>query len=549
MAVEFRVRPEYETGSLTPDPSNFTDLDSQTQRAAFSGLQAAAAIYGGAYFLAFLTEWAVAIGEQGRFGFPPAFSIIVTGLMIAYSVLVMYKSCTSRCQAGPFSLSAIVFLVISSLGIAINAWGWQYETYVEVGPAAWVGVWIVAFPGAVTLPPRQLLVGALLAGATVPVVSVLSVMVKGLPEGFPDSPWLAVARSSAAVVICVLIAYALSYRVFKMARDVSKARRLGSYELTEKIGTGGMGEVWKAKHRLLARPAAVKLIRPEAISPTEDGGEARMLMRRFEREAQVTALLTSPHSISLYDFGIGEDGVFYYVMELLEGRDLKSLVRESGPVPAERAVYFLRAVCDSLADAHARGLIHRDIKPANIFSCRRGRDVDFIKVLDFGLVKNLREPGDMVTQITQHGAASGTPGFMAPEMVTGEATIDHRADLYAVGCVAYWLLSGQLVFEGNTPMSVLIQHVKETPAPLSRRTEIEVPPRLEEIILACLEKSPADRPASAEALGDMLAGVASTLPAWTRERADKWWRANVPVTGTFRRIEPVDATAPTVGNA
>jgi serine/threonine-protein kinase len=349
------------------------------------------------------------------------------------------------------------------------------------------------------------------------------------------------------VLICVGISYAIAYRVFSLARDVAKARRLGSYELTEKIGSGGMGEVWKAKHRLLARPAAVKLIRPEALGQGTDVSSARALLRRFEREAQATALLTSPHSVVLYDFGTGEDGVFYYVMELLEGKDLKSIVRESGPVPAERAVHFLRAACNSLADAHDRGLIHRDIKPANLFTCRRGRDFDFIKVLDFGLVKHVRDTGDVMSQLTGTGTTSGTPGFMAPEMVTGENTVDARADIYALGCVAYWLLTGQMVFEGNTPMSVLIQHVKEEPAAVSSRTELPVPPRLEQLIHACLAKNPDDRPASAEELGEALAEIAAGLPAWTRARAEAWWRTNLPNLYAVPR-DRMDTGASTVVN-
>ena len=188
------------------------------------------------------------------------------------------------------------------------------------------------------------------------------------------------------------------------------------------------------------------------------------------------------------------------------------------PVPPERAVHFLRAACDSLADAHHRGLIHRDVKPANIFTCRRGRDFDFIKVLDFGLVKTVSAEGETLSQLTGTNATSGTPGFMAPEMVTGESPVDGRADLYALGCVGYWLLSGQLVFDGKSPMAILVQHVREEPPTLKSRTEIDVPPRLEEILRMCLAKNPDDRPSSAEELGDMLAEVAASLPTWTADR-------------------------------
>jgi serine/threonine-protein kinase len=251
----------------------------------------------------------------------------------------------------------------------------------------------------------------------------------------------------------------------------------------------------------------------------------------------------------LYDFGIAEDGVFYYVMELLEGRDLKTLVQEHGPLPAERVVHFLRAACDSLADAHHRGLIHRDVKPANLFTCRRGREFDFIKVLDFGLVKSVREPAEALTQLTGAGVTSGTPGFMAPEMVTGEPVVDGRADIYALGCVAYWLLTGQLVFDGNNPMAILVQHVKEDPPSLSSRTEMDVPDGLERVIRACLAKRAADRPASAEELGEMLADLATTLPPWTQARAEKWWRTHLPNLHRAPLGSRIDTAAPSVIDA
>jgi serine/threonine-protein kinase len=526
VAVDIQMRTSSATSS---DPSQFSDLDTQIQHGSYRGLAVAASIYAAGYFLAFMSGWVTELIAGHVFFFPPLFDCIVAVVSIAYAVFTVYKSRSNRCQACQFTRMAISFLVLSSLGIGANFWGWeQHFTSPEPG-VSWVGVWLVAYPAVVTLPPRRLLLGALLASTLTVGVAIVSLLVHGTPPDFLGSPWLPIVRLAIPIVICAGMAWAISYRVFSLARDVSKARRLGSYQLSEKIGAGGMGEVWKAKHRFLARPAAVKLIRPETLSVASDGSTARALLRRFEREAQVTAQLTSPHSITLYDFGTANDGAFYYVMELLDGRDLKTLVREHGPVPAERAAHFLRQACDSLADAHERGLIHRDIKPANIFACRRGRDLDFTKVLDFGLVKKLREDAaDMLSQLSATGITSGTPGFMAPEMVTAETEIDARADIYALGCVAYWLLTGQMVFEGNTPMAVLIQHVKETPPPLSSRTEIIVPSRLENLIMACLAKHPHDRPATAEMVGEELAAIAVELPPWTRDRADRWWRTHVP---------------------
>jgi hypothetical protein len=547
VAAEFNVRAENESSNPS-DPSNFADLDSQVQRGSFNGLAAAATFYAVCFFLAYLADWFTHIAAAGSFLFPPTFDTVSALIAVGYSMFVAYRCSRVTCSPCFFTPMAVVFLVVSSLGIAIQAWGWESVSRFEIELVSWVGVWLVAYPSVVMLAPKQLLLGSLLAWLTVPAVAILSVAVHGRPADFEGSVWVAIARLSVPVLICVGVGYAIAYRVFCLARDVSKARRLGSYQLTEKLGAGGMGEVWRAKHKMLARPAAVKLIRPQSLG-NGDEAATRTMLRRFEREAQATAMLTSPHSILLYDFGTGEDGVFYYVMELLEGRDLKSLVQESGPLPAERVVHFLRAACDSLADAHHRGLIHRDIKPANMFTCRRGRDFDFIKVLDFGLVKSVRDPGDTITQLTGDGTTSGTPGFMAPEMVTGERAVDGRTDIYALGCVAYWLLTGQLVFNGNTPMAILVQHVKEEPAAVSSRTEIEVPRRLEEIIHACLAKNPADRPGSADALGRMLADVASTLPPWTQERAEKWWRTNLPNLHAAPLGQRLDTTAPTVINA
>ena len=543
MAAEFQVQ----AGSATSNPSQFADLDTQTQRGSFRALAAAAVIYASAYALVHIADWVTLIVARGHFASPPLFNHIVSAIAITYAAFVFLKTRKIDCSTCAFQRMAVSFLVVSTAGIAAHVWGWEHEPH-EMAGVSWVGVWLVAFPAVVTLPPRLLLIGALTAWAVMVGIAIASAAVHGIPDNFQGSPAVPIVQLAVPVLICVGIAYAIAYRVFCLARDVSKARRLGSYQLSDRIGVGGMGEVWKANHRLLARPAAVKLIRPESLAPGGSTGDTRALLRRFEREAQVTALLTSPHSIVLYDFGIGEDGIFYYVMELLEGRDLKTLVRESGPVPAERAVHFLRAACDSLADAHDRGLIHRDIKPANLFTCRRGRDFDFIKVLDFGLVKNVRDPADGVTQLTGSGMTSGTPGFMAPEMVTGDAPVDGRADIYALGCVGYWLLTGQLVFEGNTPMAVLIQHVKEAPPALSSRTELRVPPRLERLIHACLAKSPDDRPASADDVGQELAAIAAELPSWNRERAESWWRTNLPTLYAAPRGERMDTGASTVVN-
>ena len=233
--------------------------------------------------------------------------------------------------------------------------------------------------------------------------------------------------------------------------------------------------------------------------------------------------------MALYDFGVADDGTFYYVMELLDGFDLSALVERFGPVPPARAVHFLRQVCASLGEAHEAGLIHRDVKPANLYACRYGREVDFIKVLDFGLVKHQRPSaaGDGAEELTAaHMSPGGTPAYMSPEQALGEGQLDARTDLYAVGCVAYWLLTGSLVFKGVTAMETLVMHVSREPEPPSRRTNRPIPPDLDEIVLACLAKNPAARPQTADGLAERL-GRARIGEVWTREQAMAWWQANV----------------------
>ena len=218
--------------------------------------------------------------------------------------------------------------------------------------------------------------------------------------------------------VCAVLAFVMARVIIRYTVKLRRSREVGAYELIETLGEGGMGEVWVARHRLLARPAAVKLIRPELMGPDSHSREA--ISRRFEREARATALLGSTHTVDIYDYGRSEDGAFFYVMELLDGMSVDALIKRHGPINAERAVYLLKQVCHSLGEAHQRELIHRDIKPANIFVCRLGPDYDFVKVLDFGLVKG--PPRDLPdTELTATGAAAGTPAYMAPEMAMGSA--------------------------------------------------------------------------------------------------------------------------------
>ena len=297
---------------------------------------------------------------------------------------------------------------------------------------------------------------------------------------------------------------------------------LGSYRLVERLGTGAMGEVWLAKHQLLARPAAVKLIRQDALG---DGENDKVFLKRFQREAQATANLHSPHTVQLHDFGVTETGTFYYVMERLNGMDLENIVSQFGPLPPERAVWFLRQACRSLSEAHEAGMVHRDIKPANLYACRLGPDYDFLKVLDFGMVT--APVGDQQTRLTQAGTSQGTPAYMAPEIAMGEVEVDGRADIYALGCVAYWMLTGGLLFEADSATAMMLHHVRTPPVAPSTLSEQEIPEALDSLILSCLEKKPGDRPANADELWRRLGEVEFSDP-WGHQRARQWWQLHLP---------------------
>jgi serine/threonine protein kinase len=272
-----------------------------------------------------------------------------------------------------------------------------------------------------------------------------------------------------------------------------------------------MGEVYRAQHGMMRRPSALKLLRAEYA------GELQL--QRFEREVQLTARLTHPNTITIFDYGRTHDGVFYYAMELLDGATLQRIVAKSGPQPAGRVVRILAMACGALAEAHAIGLIHRDIKPANIMLCTQGGELDVVKVLDFGLVKQLQV--DRPIELTAANTITGTPQYMAPESMLAPDSVDARTDIYALGAVAYFLLAGEDVFGGTSVLQVCSQHIHERPEPLSARG-ITVPAELEAIVLACLEKEPARRPQSVTELRRRLEMCA--VEPWDAEKAQSWWR-------------------------
>lgn len=480
----------------------------------------ALAYFGNYFFFTFRGE--LPYRETGLFSAEHFVQSTVALISIAVGLLIFVLSLRMRDRPQLLLDIGLVFEVVGALGISMSVyWGIYGEgsgELLDFRGAPWECVWILIFPVLAPNTPGKTLAASLGAASTGILTIALS---KALGYTRPEVPLLAFfGYFFFSSYLCAGIAFLISRVVYGFGRQLKRAREVGSYRLVKLLGRGGMGEVWLARHQLLARPAAVKLIRPESLGT--DQGSRRSALRRFEREAQATAALGSYHTIDVYDFGVTQDGAFYYVMELLLGLNLDELVQRFGPVPPERLVHLLRQACHSLGEAHDRGLVHRDVKPANIFTCRLGPDRDFVKVLDFGLVKATERRRFGGTELTEEGIATGTPAFMAPEMALGKAVIDPRADIYGLGCVGYWLATGTRVFEGETPLAVALAHVQESPVPPSRRCELEVPEALEEAILACLAKEPAERPQSAAELDRLLAGWEPTR-AWTAERAAEWW--------------------------
>ncbi len=483
-------------------------------------LRTIALLYSLAFFLSDFGPNILTGQFAGEFQSPSDWIPSLASILIGVSVAALASSprVTWRVK---LSLG-LVFQVLGSYGIALAMY-LGAERYASspmiffVLSPSWVAVWMIVYAIVVPSPPGRALLALLASAAAPAVVLGFSLHHAGLLHIFtPVSFFFANIFPN---LICVVMAYVGARIMVTLGTDVSRARELGSYRLIERLGLGGMGEVWKASHQLLAREAAIKFIRPESIIGMSTEESVRTI-RRFELEAQATASLTSAHTIDLYDFGVADDGTFFYVMELLEGLDLDVLVRRFGRLPAARVVYLMTQVCESLQEAHSKGLIHRDVKPANIYVCRAGTRRDFIKVLDFGLVAHHQtaSPRDLRLTLPEH--TLGTPAFMAPEAALGKE-LDGRSDLYGVGCVAYWLVTGRPVFEGSGVIEVLSKHVNAEPDPPSRHAP-GVPPELDAAILRCLEKSPERRPASAREVGRLLCAV-PLAEGWNAERADAWW--------------------------
>ena len=402
-----------------------------------------------------------------------------------------------------------VCIVLHCVGLSVVQYTSMLATDIPSSQISWVCVMIMLIPFLVPARPRNIAWIGLFAALTDPAGWVIARQLGNLQDqkiGIAVSYWL-------PAFVCWLMAWGLAGVVYQLGRAAERARQLGAYVLTEKLGAGGMGEVWRASHRLLARPAAVKLIQADL--------ESSLTAARFEREAQATAALESPHTVQLYDFGVADDGTLFYVMELLRGVDLETLVADHGPLPPERVAHLLLQACESLGEAHRAGLVHRDVKPANLFVCRKGARVDFLKVLDFGLVKSSQSEESSLE--TKDGQITGTPAYLPPEAIRGEPPIGPYSDLYALGCVAYFLLVGRPIFGAKNLLETAAGHLHEEPPRPS--DEVECPEALEALILELLAKKIDERPASAEEVASRIEAMGLE---WSREAATDWWKEHLP---------------------
>lgn len=447
---------------------------------------------------------------------------IVLATLLAVLVSSVVVLALSRIKRMPDLLLLILGLgyggALSLIGAFIHV---VHETdrFGQVTPFGIYVLLITIFPILFSCPPRlTMVIVAIYSGAVL-----LGVWCAGLALDLDlgGSVYLDIGT---ALLVCAAGAYVLSRLMYQIQTKFERERRLGSYHLEEKIGEGGMGEVWRANHRVLVRPAAVKLIRPEALAGDRESRSATI--DRFFREAQATAFLESPHTVRIFDFGITDDQTLYFTMELLDGINLGTLVCEAGPMPPERVQVILLQVCESLSEAHELGLVHRDVKPANIMLCRKGRRLDLVKVLDFGLVTPKDMPSAHPARLTIDYEIMGTPAFMGPEAYNG-GSFDARSDLYSVGCLAFWLLTGREVFDESSPVAQAASHLREvvrTPSSLG----VPVPGDLEAIVMSCLAKDPADRPQTADELALRLSECRFTTH-WTEERAAEWWEEHAPL--------------------
>jgi serine/threonine-protein kinase len=462
------------------------------------------------------------------------FACVVTPVATALAALLW--------SGRPLSLTQLRGIEVLALGITTAYWSWvqcdliRQATLVEYAEQGAVDLLVLArcvslpWFGSVVLygtfiPNTWRRCAALVSGMVVTPLLLSAGL--GLAYGisarllgvflFETAWWMAMA-AACAVYGC--------HKVSLLREQAFEARKVGHYQLKERLGRGGMGEVYLAEHVLLRRPCAIKLIRPDqAVDATT--------LARFEREVQATATLTHPNTVEIYDYGHAEDGTFYYVMEYLPGLSLEDLVERHGPLPPGRAVHLLRQVCAALREAHGIGLVHRDIKPSNVLACERGGVYDVAKLLDFGIVQSIA-PGREAARLTQLGAIAGSPPYMAPEQAAGKLSVDGRGDIYSLGAVAYFLLTGRPPFVRETAMQLLMAHVYDPVVPPGDLRP-DVPADVQAVVLRCLAKDPGQRYPDADSLEQALARC-RCADDWDREQAAAWWHLHADTRPTLRPV-------------
>jgi serine/threonine-protein kinase len=387
----------------------------------------------------------------------------------------------------------------------------QYFEMGNLGLGPFSGLWLMLmFTYALFIPnplKRAASVIGIMAAAPI-ILMVVMWLTSSMPLSGPELAYYALLMGFCAVGSVFGV-----QTIDTLRHEAYQARQLGHYRLSEQIGAGGMGEVYLAEHQLLKRPCVIKLIKPDKA------GDQKILAR-FKREVRATSKLTHWNTIDIFDYGSTAEGVFYYVMEYLPGMALGDIVERYGPMPASRVIHVLEQACDALCEAHARGLVHRDIKPGNIFLAERGGVYDVAKLLDFGLVKPLSDEDAM--QLTTEGAIIGSPLYMSPEQATGKGTPESRSDIYSLGAVAYYLLTGRPPFQGDNPVQVIMAHASQDPEPPTTFRP-DVPADLEQLILKCLAKSPEDRYQTALDLRQALLAC-EHAGQWGRTEALMWWK-------------------------
>lgn len=407
-----------------------------------------------------------------------------------------------------FGTSSILFVFITFAVLVTSA----ADGFLYPVESPWL---ILIFTYALLIPnswQRAMIMMTPMALAPVVVTTFAVAFVQEVQETLMDERFRMILLQSGMVMTIAVVIATWGVRTIRSLRTAAfEARKLGQYRLKKLLGRGGMGEVHLAEHTLLKRPCAIKLIRPEMTENPET-------LKRFEREVQSTAQLTHWNTIEIYDYGMAEDGTFYYVMEYLPGLNLDQIVEEHGCMPVSRVIHLLKQTCDALSEAHSKGLVHRDIKPANIFAAKRGGTYDVAKLLDFGLVRS--DDLEVDSKLTQEGKVTGSPLYMSPEQASGDA-VDGRSDIYALGCVAYYLLTGRPPFLETKPVKLILAHIQTVPqSPRTLREDI--PEEIERIVMKCLEKRPEDR---FQSIDDLRSALVSTTDngRWTREMATQWW--------------------------